>query len=736
MNSKNTGDLLIEIGCEELPAKSLYTMEQAFSSSVAEALKAAGLSFENIQAFSTPRRLALCFQAILTQQASTTQNKQGPTKALALDTQGQWTAAALGFAASCGIEAKDLGFQATDKGERLAYTQSVVGKSLAELLPPLLTKVLMDLPVGKRMRLSQVGTSFSRPIQWIVLLLDDQPIHTDIFGIKTDRFSRSHRFHHPEPLAIPKVDAYTSTLKQAKVIVSFAERRDFIQQALQRLAAEQKASPVIPAALLDEVTGLVEWPIVLLGSFKKDFLAIPKEVLTSAMNTHQKSFALIDKNQQLLPKFLTVSNIESKNSQTVIEGNECVIDARLSDANFYYETDKKRSLDHYREDLKEVRFQEGLGTLWDKTERVAKLALTLAQTITSSTGGISTDTKQRDLIDPARCEKAAKLCKSDLLTQMVGEFTELQGVMGHYYALAEGIDQPIAQAIEEHYYPRFAKDALPISLYGTVLAIADRIDTLVGLFGIGKIPTGSKDPFSLRRQALGLIRLLIEKKIHIDLHDVFQCAVSLYPANTLVHPSSDATRHLLPVGEKDKPPITFVDELLVFCLERLRSYLQEQGIAPSVFEAIAHLDPTKPGLSISIPLDFYERSLALQHFLTQAEASVLIASNKRVKNILKDLPPASGKESGVLLGNLQEPSEKNLLECLMAQEKALIPFLKANPKQYTEALQSLTSLATPLDQFFESVMVMCEDPALRNSRLALLQRLRLLFLQIADFSFL
>ena len=291
MNSKNTADLLIEIGCEELPAKSLYTMEQAFSSSVAEALKASGLSFENIQTFSTPRRLALCFKAILTQQASTTQNKQGPSKALALDTEGQWTAAALGFAASCSIEAKDLSFQATDKGERLAYTQSVVGKSLAELLPPLLTKVLMDLPVGKRMRLAQVGTSFSRPIQWIVLLLDDQPIHTEIFGIKTDRFSRGHRFHHPEPLAIPKVDAYASTLKQVKVMASFTERRAFIEKELQGLALGQKASTVIPEALLDEVTGLVEWPSVLLGSFKKDFLAIPKEVLTSAMNTHRMLLA-------------------------------------------------------------------------------------------------------------------------------------------------------------------------------------------------------------------------------------------------------------------------------------------------------------------------------------------------------------------------------------------------------------------------------------------------------------
>ncbi len=722
MKSSNTTDLLIEIGCEELPAKSLYAMEQAFSRSVAEALKAAGLSFENIQAFSTPRRLALCFKTILIQQASTTQNKQGPTKALALDAQGQWTPAALGFAASCGIEAKDLNFQATDKGERLAYTQNVVGKSLSELLPPILSKVLMDLPVGKRMRLTQVGTSFSRPIHWIVLLLDDQPIKIDVFGIKTDRFSRGHRFHHPEPLAIPKVDAYAPTLKQAKVIVSFTERRAFIEKELQRLALEQKASAVIPEALLDEVTGLVEWPVVLLGSFKKDFLAIPKEVLSSAMNTHQKSFGLIDQNQQLLPKFLTVSNIESKNPQMVITGNECVIDARLSDATFYYETDKKRNLEDYRQDLKQVRFQEGLGTLWDKTERVASLVLMLAQTMTSSTVGISSGTKQGDPIDPACCEKAAKLCKSDLLTHMVGEFPELQGVMGHYYALAEGIEPQIAKAIEEHYYPRFAKDDLPISLCGTVLAIADRIDTLVGLFGVGKIPTGSKDPFSLRRQALGLIRLLIEKKIPIDLGNVFEYAASLYPANTF---------------EKDKLPITFVDELLAFCLERLKSYLQEQGIAPSIFEAISKIDSTRNGLSITSPLDFYERSRALHAFLAQPEVTVLIASNKRVKNILKDLPVNSDNHTGVdLKNNLQEPAEKNLLECLIALEKALIPFLQANPKQYTEALQSLTSLATPLDQFFESVMVMCEDPALRSSRLALLQRLRLLFLQIADFSFL
>ncbi|MBP6104337.1 MAG: glycine--tRNA ligase subunit beta [Gammaproteobacteria bacterium] len=716
MNTIHTSDLLIEIGCEELPAKSLYAMEQAFGTAVSQALQTLGISFATLQAFSTPRRLALCFKAILTQQASTTQSKQGPTKALALDAQGQWTPAALGFAASCGIEAKDLLFEATDKGERLTHTQTVAGKSLNALLPPLLTKVLMDLPVGKRMRLAQVGASFSRPIQWIVLLLDDQPIQTDIFGIRTDRFSRGHRFHHPEPLAIPNVDAYASTLKQTKVMVSFTERLDFIQKALQRLAAEQKASAVIPEALLNEVTGLVEWPSVLLGSFKKDFLAIPQEVLTSSMNTHQKCFALMDMQQQLLPLFLTVSNIDSKNPQTVIKGNECVIDARLVDAAFYYETDKKHSLYHYREDLKQVRFQEGLGTLWDKTERLAKLALMLAQTMKSSTAGISTGTKQGDPIDPACCEKASKLCKSDLLSQMVGEFPELQGVMGQYYALAEGVAPPIAQAIEEHYYPRFAKDDLPISLYGTVLAIADRIDTLVGLFGMGKIPTGSKDPFSLRRQALGLIRLLIEKKIPIDLCDVFQYAASLYPANTLKNN---------------------INNLLTFCMERLKPYLQEQGIAPSIFEAIANSDSTKNGLSITKPLDFYERALALNYFLSQSEAPILIASNKRVKNILKDIPVNSDKNTEIdLKNNLKESSEKNLLESLGTQEKALIPFLEANPKQYTQALQSLSDLAAPLDQFFESVMVMCEDPVLRSSRLALLQRLRLLFLQIADFSFL
>ncbi len=302
---------------------------------------------------------------------------------------------------------------------------------------------------------------------------------------------------------------------------------------------------------------------------------------------------------------------------------------------------------------------------------------------------------------------------------MVGEFPELQGVMGHYYALAEGIDPPIAKAIEEHYYPRFAKDDLPISLYGTVLAIADRIDTLVGLFGIGKIPTGSKDPFSLRRQALGLVRLFIEKKIPIDLRDICHYAVSLYPANTLFLKNS-------------------LDDLLNFCMERLKSYLQEQGIATTIFEAVAHLDPTKAGLSVSKPLDFYERSLALRDFLRQPEAPVLIAANKRVKNMLKDLPFSSDNEKNVALdylkNTLQEPAEKNLLESLTTQEKALVPFLEASPKQYAKALQSLATLATPLDQFFESVMVMCEDPVLRSSRLALLQRLRLLFLQIADFS--
>ncbi len=753
MNTQRTSDFLIEIGCEELPAKSLYAIEQAFNTMMADALGAEGLSFKSVRAFSTPRRLALHFKALTTHQASSLGSKQGPTKALALDAQGQWTPAALGFAAACGIEAKDLSFEATDKGERLVYSHTIEGKSLDALLPPLLTKVLMELPVGKRMRLAH-GGSFSRPIRWVLLLMDDQVLECEIVGIRSDRLSYGHRFHHPESIKIPHARDYEALLKQHDVIPCFVERRTWISDQLQEQAKQQQASAIVPELLLDEVTGLVEWPVVLLGTFKKDFLKLPAEVLTSTINTHQKSFALSHKNNPLLANFLTVSNIKSKDPHTVIAGNECVIDARLMDAAFYYESDRKKPLAHYREDLKQVRFQEGLGTLFDKTERMAKLASytglpRCARNDEGSRAGTVTgpynDADARKLGDPhdGNCQKAAKLCKSDLLSQMVGEFPELQGVMGRYYALAEGIDPVVAQAIEEHYYPRFAKDTLPSSMEGAMLAIADRVDTLVGLFGIGKIPTGSKDPFSLRRQALGLIRVLIENKIPLDLRDLCQHAVFLYPPNTFVKntapvgkaPSLENTPSsvIASAARQSRGENPFINELLIFCMERLKSYLQEHGIGQNIFEAVANLDPTKQGLSITNPLDFYDRCLALRDFLSHPEAPVLIAANKRVKNILKDY--SISVEDPNFAHLLKEPAEKNLLACLETVDRALVSVLQSKP-DYAKALGSLLILAKPLDQFFESVMVMCEDPALRSSRLTLLHRLRLLFLQIADFSFL
>jgi glycyl-tRNA synthetase beta chain len=538
--------------------------------------------------------------------------------------------------------------------------------------------------------------SFARPIHWIVLLLDHKVIQTEIFGIKSANLSYGHRFHHPEPLSISDPKEYESTLEnKGFVIPNFEKRRKKIMDAIKTIETEKKCHVIVDETLLDEVTGLVEWPVVLHGSFDKDFLDIPKEVLITSMQTHQRCFPLTDQQQKLLPHFLLVSNIQSKKTEEVIRGNECVISARLSDAVFYYRVDKEMSLEQRSLGLKNVRFQQKLGTLWDKSQRISAVAEELASQIHAN---------------PLYTKHAALLCKTDLLTQMVGEFPELQSIMGYYYALNDGEPIAVAKAIADHAHPRFAQDALPTTPEGTALALADRLDSLVGLFGLGYRPTGDKDPFALRRQALGILRILIEKQCDCDLKDLLVIAKAQYVAQKIA------------LSE-----IEVVTQVLDFCFERLRALYQEQGINPRVFEAVF-------AKRITNPLDFDKRIKAINHFITLQEAESLAAANKRVQNILSKCDPTVLTDATVNEDLLKENAEKTLWLQLSAKEQAVAPLLAAG--NYTEALKSLATLREPIDQFFTDVMVMADDLNLRHNRLRLLHRLRHLFLEIADISLL
>lgn len=689
-------DLLVEIGCEELPPKNLHKLQITFVEHFTKMLTAANLRFTKAEGFVTPRRLALRISDLSLQQPSRQITKRGPAKNAAFDATGKPTKAALGFAESCGVSIDALSLQETDKGSWLVFEKNEPGKTTEQLIPDLLTETLNALPFGRRMRWGTRTDSFVRPIHWIVLLWDHKVIQTEIFGVKSSNLTYGHRFHHPEALSISDPKDYESVLfNKGFVIANFEKRREKILSEITKITTEKKFNAIIEDALLDEVTGLVEWPVVLLGSFDKAFLDIPREALITSMQTHQRCFPIEDQSQKLLSHFLLVSNINSKNPVAVINGNECVIAARLADAVFYYRIDKEIPLHQRLIDLKQVRFQWGLGTLWDKSERLAKLAMLIAPKIHA---------------DPLYTERAGLLCKTDLLTQMVGEFPELQSIMGRYYALHDSEPVAVAMAIEDHAHPRFAQDTLPTTPEGTALALADRLDSLVGIFGLGNRPTGDKDPFALRRQALGILRILIEKQCGCDLNDLLHIAKEQYAhqAITLSEPE-------------------VISQVLDFCFERLRALYQDQGINPRVFEAVF-------AKRITNILDFDKRIQAINYFITLKEAESLAAANKRVQNILSKCDTDIFTDLAVQNDLLTENAEKILWLQLAAKEKEVAPLLQVG--NYTEALKSLATLREPIDQFFTDVMVMVDDLTLRNNRLRLLHRLRVLFLEIGDISLL
>ncbi len=682
-------DLLVEIGTEELPPKALRRLAAAFCDEIGRRLEKADLEFTRIRPFATPRRLAVVVEKLADQQPDRVIERRGPALAAAFDEAGHPTRAAQGFAASCGVPVEELERLENEKGAWLLFRRTEPGKPAAAILPGIVEEALKQLPIPKRMRWSDLPAEFVRPVHWIVLLHGEQPIDANILGLPCARTTRGHRFHRPEPLHVATPADYEELLHtKGFVIADFERRRQAIHAQVEELAAELGGTAVLDPELLDEVTALVEWPVAIAGEFDRRFLEVPPEVLIASMKGHQKYFHVVDETGRLMPHFIAISNIESRQPEQVREGNERVIHPRLSDAEFFWNQDRKQPLASRLESLKEVIFQKRLGTLHDRSLRISRLAAALAKESGS-------DTK--------RAERAGLLSKCDLMTEMVGEFPELQGVMGRYYALHSGEDEEVAQALDEQYMPRFAGDRLPETSTGRLLSVADKLDLLVGIFSIGQLPSGDKDPFALRRAALGALRILIECGLDIDLERALQHAARAYP--------HDFERE------------TVVDEVFLFMMERLKGYYQDQGHSADLFDAVLARRPTRP-------VDFDRRIRALAAFRKLPEAESLAAANKRIANILRQAEGEIPQQVNPAL--LQSEEEKRLAQRVAEMEEQAKPLFRDG--EYERALSRLAALREPVDRFFDKVMVMVEDEALRNNRLALLKKLHDLFLHVAELS--
>jgi glycyl-tRNA synthetase beta chain len=696
-------DLLVEIGTEELPPRALRRLSDAFTKGIHDGLKKAGLPFSELKGFATPRRLAVLVKDLSPAQASKQVERRGPAITAAFDDEGCPTRAATGFAKSCGLEkVEDLEKLETDKGSWLVFRSQDEGKPTTELVPEIVQRSLDNLPIPKRMRWGNLKVQFVRPVHWVVLLFGDEVINAEILSIKAGRETRGHRFHHPENIYIGEPAAYAPLLEtQGHVVADFESRREAIRGQVLEIAATVKGNAVIDDSLLDEVTSMVEWPVAVLGNFEERFLEVPSEALISAMKGHQKYFHIVDQAGKLMPHFITISNIESRDPAVVRAGNERVIRPRLSDAAFFWSQDCKQKLETHTESLKTVVFQKKLGTLFDKVERVSSLAGYIARQLNG---------------DEQLAKRAAQLCKCDLMTNMVGEFPDLQGIMGRYYAVNDGEPGDVATAINEHYMPRFAGDALPSTISGQAVAIADKLDTLVGIFGIGQAPTGEKDPFALRRAALGVLRTIIECKLDINLAELLGVAATQY-MNVIWKLPDKLTR------EDIVDPSQTAVQVFEFMMGRLRIYYQDQGITPDVFDAVYAQGPTRP-------LDFDIRLHAVTSFRKLAEAESLAAANKRISNILKKTDAVIPERFNADL--LQDDAEKTLASQLDGLEKQLKPMFDS--REYEAAMKQLATLRDPVDKFFDDVMVMVDDDIIRNNRLALLSNMRSLFLQVADLS--
>lgn len=695
MSNQTTSELLIEIGTEELPPKALGTLAAAFRDAVSARLTEARLAHGSARAYATPRRLALIIAAVADMQPDEVSTRRGPALQAAFDADGRPTKAALGFARSCGVEVEALGREESDKGAWLSHEQEIKGEATAVLLPALVERALGDLPIPKRMRWGERDVEFVRPVHWVCVLLGAQPIDGTVLGLPIGRETRGHRFHAPEARVVAHPDVYLDTLRAARVEPDLDARRASIREQVEALAVGAGGRAAIDPALLEEVTALCEWPRALLGQFDPAFLEVPSEVLIETMQSNQKYFPVLNGDGGLMPCFIAVSNIESRRPDEVKAGNERVIRPRFADASFFWDQDRRTPLANRLEALGSIVFQHQLGSLRAKVERIVALS-----------GWIAAETGE----SVTEAERAAELAKCDLVTAMVGEFGSLQGVMGRYYALASGESEAVAEAIEQHYWPKHAGDRLPAQAAGRAVAVADRVDTLLGIFAIGQRPSGVKDPYGLRRAAIGVLRILIETPLRLDLRALLERAARGYRGTV----DADGC----------------IDDVLQYCIERLKRYYAdaeaERVASADVVAAVLALEKTEP-------LDIDRRIHAVQGFRARPEAASLAAANKRTRNILRKAP---AQEIGgeIAAGLLTDAAERALVEQLVAKEAAVAPLLA--DRDYAAVLGELAGLRDPLDRFFDEVMVMSEDAATRVNRLALLARVEALFLNVADISLL
>ena len=687
-NKMTTQNFLVEIGTEELPPKALKTLATSFADNVEAELNQAGLTFDKIEWFAAPRRLAVKVLNLATQQPSKEIEKRGPAVSAAFDAEGKPTKAAEGWARGCGITVDQAERIATDKGEWLVHHAKIEGQPTKNLLNDIVANALAKLPIPKPMRWADKTVQFIRPVHTVTMLLGDELIEGEILGVASARTIRGHRFLGEKEFEIQHADQYPQLLREkGSVVADFNERKAEILAKSQAKATALGGVADIEESLLEEVTSLVEYPNVLAAKFEERFLAVPAEALVYTMKGDQKYFPIYDKDGKLLPHFIFVSNINPEDPTAIIEGNEKVVRPRLTDAEFFFKTDLKQKLVDRLPRLETVLFQQQLGTLKDKTDRIEQLAGEIAKQIGA---------------DEAKAKRAGLLSKCDLMTNMVFEFTDTQGVMGMHYARHDGEDEEVAVALNEQYMPRFAGDELPKSLVASAVALADKFDTLTGIFGIGQAPKGSADPFALRRAALGALRIIVEKNLPLDLEDLVKKSAALF-------------------GDKLTNQ-NVVADVVDFMLGRFRAWYQDEGIAVDVIQAVLARRPTRPA-------DFDARVRAVSHFRTLDSAEALAAANKRVSNILAKADAAIGE---INLTACVEPAEKALAEAVLALRTEVQPLIAKG--DYTAVLDKLANLRTPVDNFFDNVMVNAEDPALRQNRLAILNTLQGLFLQVADIS--
>jgi len=709
--------LLIELGTEELPPKALDELSAAFLHGICDGLAKRGIeaALDEAQAWCSPRRLAVHVPRVAAMQPEQSVERRGPAANAALDAEGKPGKALLGFAQSCGVAVEQLEKLETDKGAWYVFRAVKPGQTLAALLPEIVDEALKGLPIPRPMRWADHDYAFVRPVHWLVMLHGADVIDGEVLGLRSGRQSRGHRFMHPQPVHVADADGWLDAMRSAKVLADPAERRQRVRDEVARAAQETGGVPRLDEALLDEIANLAEWPVAIACSFERGFLAVPQEALVTTMETNQKFVPIFDADGRLTEHFIGVANIDSKQPAEIRKGYERVIRPRFADAKFFWDEDLKTPLAGYQEQLRNVTYQQALGSLWDKSVRVAELARVVANRVG---------------VDAGAATRAASLSKCDLLTRMVGEFPELQGVMGRYYATHDGEPVEVAVALDSYYQPRFARDGIAADRVGQVLAVAERLDTLAGIFAVGMKPGGNKDPFALRRAALGLGRTLIEGKLELDLRAAFAEALELLPEAAFaagVKPGKDGRKPAIDIGQRRA---ALGGELVDFVLDRLRGYYAEQGCPAAAYEAVLAVQP------VTLP-DFDRRLHAVVEFGRLPEAASLAAANKRVANILRKQAEETGAplpDQAVDPAHFEGKAEAALAGALEAADRETSAALRSG--DYASVLKRLAQLQVPVDAFFEQVLVNAEDPAVRRNRLALLGRLKAAFGAVADIALL